>query len=142
MTTFHSAGVALEDLDLDGNLDLVICDVGKLHIFKGDGTGRFTPALSGILLLHNASFAASGIAIGDIDGNGYPDIYVSVINGTNHLFFNKKKFKFEEKAEAYLVADTGIGFSVNMVDYDNDGDIDLFVCNYGSFLKDRFNINM
>lgn len=142
MSLLHSAGVGLEDLDLDGNLDLVIADVGYIHVFKGDGHGVFKPIDSGVLLLSDPEYAASGIAIGDIDGNGYPDIYAGVVNGLNHLFLNQKNMVFTEQAQEFGLADGGIAFSVNMVDYDNDGDVDIFISHYGHFNFDRLNINV
>jgi len=139
----HHAGVALEDLDGDGKPDLLICDTGKLHLFKGDGHGKFRPAPKHpVLLLRGPMLMAQGVALGDVNNDGTVDIYVGVVNGPNHLFLNRGRWEFEEVAERAGVAHGGIAQSVNMVDYNNDGWLDLFVCNYGIFLNNRLHLNL
>ncbi len=72
-----------------------------------------------------------GIAAGDYDADGLPDLYVTSPRGGNRLFRNLGGFRFEDVTEAAGVADadfwgTGAGF----VDIEGDGDLDLYACGY------------
>ena len=76
----------------------------------------------------------TGIAIGDYDGDGRPDIYVVCKTGPNHLFRNRGGMRFEDVTDRAGVAgptDTwkqGAAF----VDVNNDGRLDLYVCRFGA----------
>ena len=70
-----------------------------------------------------------GVAIGDFDNNGFEDIYVSRKDGPNSLFVNYGNFQFVESAEILGVADTGKTTGSLWIDFDNDGDLDLFCGN-------------
>ncbi len=70
-----------------------------------------------------------GVAIGDFDKNGFEDIYISRKNGPNSLFVNYGNFQFIEKAELLGLADDGKTIGSIWIDFDNDGDLDLFVAN-------------
>ena len=76
----------------------------------------------------------SGIAIGDYDGDGRPDIFVVCKTGPNHLFRNLGNFKFEDVTERAGVAGPlgawkqGAAFA----DINNDGRLDLYVCRFGA----------
>ncbi len=69
----RSTGAALADLNGDGSLDLIVNTTGNgTRIFFNDGHGRFTPAPA----ILNPGRGGRSLAIGDVDGDGYPDIYV------------------------------------------------------------------
>ncbi len=76
----------------------------------------------------------SGVAIGDYDGDGRPDIFVVSKTGPNHLFRNLGNFKFEDVTERADVAGPlgawkqGAAFA----DINNDGRLDLYVCRFGA----------
>ncbi len=76
----------------------------------------------------------TGIAIGDYDGDGRPDIFVVAKTGPSHLFRNLGNFKFEDVTERAGVADSlhawkqGAAFA----DVNNDGRLDLYVCRSGA----------
>lgn len=69
---------------------------------------------------------SSGMTIGDVNGDGLEDIFVTRRIGSNLLYLNKGNFVFEEVAEAWGVSDFGNKSSL-LFDYDNDDDLDLFV---------------
>lgn len=69
-----------------------------------------------------------GISLGDYDGDGWTDLYVSRA-GPNLLLRNDGKGHFEDVSEKAGVADPGNGQAALFVDFDNDGDADLFVVN-------------
>jgi hypothetical protein len=74
--------------------------------------------------------AGGGVAIGDVDGDGRPDVYLSRPVGGGRLYLNRGGWKFSDGTEAAgLGAETSVpGSGCSMADVDNDGDLDLFVC--------------
>jgi hypothetical protein len=75
---------------------------------------------------------AGGVAVGDCDGDDRLDIFVPNHAGPNALFRNRGDGTFEDIAMAAGIADrTGRGDGACLGDYDNDGDLDLYITNYG-----------
>jgi hypothetical protein len=78
---------------------------------------------------------STGVAIADVNGDGYDDIYVCKFlydqpeQRKNLLYINQKDNTFLERAEAWGIADPGYGIMANFFDYDRDGDLDLYVGN-------------
>lgn len=89
-------------------------------------------------LLFNTGFACGGVAAGDIDGNGLPDLFFASGIGRNRLYLQQSPWQFvESSAAAGLPGDDerplggdGWGTGAAFFDIDNDGDLDLYVCNY------------
>ena len=137
----------LLDFDNDGDLDLFLSAIGNQMLFQNrllpDGHLEFWD------ISHESGVAVSAIGFsavaGDIDGNGYPDIYVTsynrygqvlpdrwdgATNGTpNLLFLNRGDGYFEEVAEERGVADDRWGYAAGFADVDRDGDLDLYATN-------------
>jgi len=135
-------GVAFFDFDNDGHQDLLFVNStywpghippGKqpttMALYHNDGKGRFTEATPGSGL--DVSLYGMGVATGDYDSDGLPDVFVTCVGG-NHLFHNEGRGKFREVTESAGVAGAPDGWSTSAawIDYDNDGKLDLFVCNY------------
>ena len=134
-------GVALFDYDIDGDLDLLFInsntwfddkktdgEVARSELYENSGRGQFTDVTSGQLDLTSYGMAP---AIGDINGDGYPDLFVTTV-GTNRLFLNDIGRGFVDVTDAYGVGGDSSSFSTcaTFLDYDRDNDLDLFVCNY------------
>lgn len=150
---YHVSGMmnAWGDFDLDGRLDLVVADHwGPVRLYRSEPDGTFTdvtrkagvltqgaPARSGpgetidINEQELESAGAVGCAFGDYDGDRYPDISC---NGWdwNKLFHNNGDGTFTDvTAKAGLGDGKGVkGYNALWLDYDNDGDLDLYMGRY------------
>jgi enediyne biosynthesis protein E4 len=141
-------GVAFFDYDGDGKQDVLFINStywpghipqGKIPptmaLYHNDGNGHFTNVTAGSGL--DVSIYGMGVAIGDYDNDGLPDIFVTGVYG-NHLFHNEGHGKFRDVTAEAGVGGSGADWSTSAtwVDYDNDGMLDLFVCNYVRWSKE------
>jgi len=133
-------GLAFLDHDRDGDQDLFFVNGTRWpHVpaapvpttpalYRNDGHGRFEN------ITHHAGLAVSiygtGVAVGDIDNDGDPDLFVAAV-GANCLFRNDGGRFVDATAESGTAGDPGQWTSsAGFLDYDGDGWLDLFVCNY------------
>ena len=81
--------------------------------------------------LYATSFACGGVAVGDVDNDGWPDIFFTSGPNKNRLFRQAGPMEFEDVTEAAKL-DSGQAWSAGaaMVDIDNDGDLDIYICNF------------
>ena len=135
---------AWADYDGDGDLDLYIGNEGKdgergmvffpNNLFRNEGDGTFADMApqAGVT---NERYA-KGVAWGDYDSDGDPDLYVSNI-GPNRLYRNEGDGTFADMAPQLGVTEPGgRSFATWFFDYDNDGDLDLFVVSYLAKVED------
>jgi hypothetical protein len=124
---------AFADYDLDGDLDLYIGSESSPRVrcasqlYRNDG-GRFTDVARAAGVTNDAY--AKGVAWGDVDGDRWPDLYVSNIDGANRLYRNRGDGTFVDAAAAAGVLAPAAGFATWFWDFDADGAADLFVANY------------
>lgn len=84
------------------------------------------------LYVYEYLYVGSGVTVGDINNDGLPDIYFASTLGSNKLYLNLGNFKFKDITDAAGVADNvGIKTGVTMVDINNDGYLDIFICKSG-----------
>jgi len=138
-----AGGGAFFDCDGDGDPDLVCIDScawpwsegipATSQLYENDGTGHFTNITPGSGL-DAPSIYGNGVACGDFDNDGAIDLYITAV-GQNHLYRNLGQGHFEDVTSQAGVAgaDDAWSTSAGWFDYDRDGDLDLFVCNYLSW---------
>ncbi len=172
------SGCAFFDFDGDGHQDLLLVSschwpgfqpkdepAPTLALYRNKGDGTFEDVTKDVGL--DVTFFGMGVAVGDYDNDGLPDLFVTAVGGS-HLFHNTKKdgkHRFidvtktagdltkdwnmpDVEGAKFLAWEPPITFpsSVAFLDYDKDGLLDLFVCNYVQWspkidLVQGFNLN-
>ncbi|MDG1136808.1 MAG: CRTAC1 family protein [Phycisphaerales bacterium] len=127
----NGTGLALIDFDNDDDLDLFVVNASnapcRLYENVGDKSIVFEDVTERMQI--DLKRWANGVAVGDINRDGFDDLYVTC-HGANALLLNAGGESFEEVAVRSGVADAGWGTSARFGDLDGDGDVDLYVCNY------------
>ena len=83
--------------------------------------------------IRNYLLNGAGLTVGDIDSDGWPDLFLVCQDGPNRLYRQVAPWKFEDITTAAGIEDhKAWGSGACFADMDNDGDLDLFVCNKGS----------
>ena len=132
------SGCAFLDYDADGWQDILLVNSmdwpGHKHqrttmkLYRNNRNGTFTDVTKAAGL--DVEVYGMGVAVGDYNNDGYPDVFVSCV-GQNRLFRNTGKGTFEDVTKSSgLLGRQGLSTSAVWMDYDRDGFLDLFVCNY------------
>ena len=131
-------GCAFLDYDSDGWQDILLINGmdwpghGKqrstMRLYRNNRNGTFSDVTRAAGL--DIEMYGMGVAVGDFNNDGFPDIYVTCV-GQNRLFQNTGKGRFLDVRErSGLGGRQGFSSSALWFDYDRDGLLDLFVCNY------------
>jgi hypothetical protein len=138
-------GCAFLDYDNDGWMDIYLVNSGHCDfynpkpplrnaLYRNNRDGSFTD------VTEKAGVAGGGygmgVAVGDYDRDGLPDLYVTQY-GRSILYHNNGDGTFTDVTERAGVAAPGWASSAVWFDYDNDGRLDLFVCSFVQFDKSR-----
>ncbi|PYJ98404.1 MAG: hypothetical protein DME23_12165 [Verrucomicrobia bacterium] len=130
-----SHGGAWGDYDNDGYPDLFVPGNGSRNdlLYRNNGDGSFTRITTGPVVT-SGQFASGGAAWADFDNDGYLDLYVPTFNPSptvNRFFRNNGDGTFSRITSGPPVRESGDWAVAAWGDYDNDGQIDLFVSQYG-----------
>jgi hypothetical protein len=132
------SGCAFLDYDNDGWMDILLVNTGpapfhkpakpaRNALYRNNRDGTFTDVTLKAGL--DSRRWGEGVAVGDYNGDGYPDIYLTCF-GKNILYRNNGNGTFSDVTESAGVAGSGWSTSAVWFDYDNDGKLDLFVCSF------------
>lgn len=133
---YDGGGVAAGDINNDGLTDLFFTGNSvpdRLYLNKGNF--EFEDITESAGLTHQPDSWSTGVTMADVNGDGFVDIYVSRVNylnksGANQLYINNGDSTFTERAEKYGLDFEGYSTQAAFFDYDNDGDLDMFLLNH------------
>ena len=139
------SGCAFLDYDRDGWQDIILINGmdwpshkqrrSTLRLYRNNRNGTFTDVTTRAGL--DVEMYGMGVAVGDYDNDGFPDILITCV-GQNRLFHNTGKDSFIDVTDTSgLGKRQGFSTSALWFDYDRDGLLDLFVCNYVKWSPER-----
>ncbi len=131
----YGLGVVAGDLDRDLDPDIVVAnDSQEKNLFVNDGTGRFEDQalLSGIAFSGDGRAQASmGVDVGDYDNDGDQDVFMTNFSDDYHTLYRNEGNGFFTDVSMNAGLDSGarssLGWACLFFDYDNDGDLDIYV---------------
>ena len=133
---YNGGGVGILDVNNDGLDDIFFSgnEVGdELYLNEGDMKFKNITQSAGINSENNWS---TGVAIADVNNDGLVDIYVSTVSdyknleGHNRLYINNGDLTFTETSKETGLDFVGFGTQASFFDYDNDGDLDVYLLNH------------
>jgi hypothetical protein len=139
------SGCAFLDYDADGWQDILLVNGmdwpghkkqrSTLHLYRNNRNGTFSDVTRRAGL--DVEMYGMGVAVGDFNNDGFPDILITCV-GQNRLFKNTGKGNFIDVTQASGLGGR-LGFSTSALwfDFDRDGRLDLFVCNYAKWAPEH-----
>ena len=136
---YNGGGVALGDINNDGLVDIyLISNQGENKLYVNKGNFKFEEIKEAGVSVKSGW--CTGVAMVDVNNDGYLDIYVSrsgwkhPIFRANVLLINNKDLTFTDQAAAYGLNDDSYSTQASFLDYDKDGDLDMFLLNHSRLL--------
>ncbi|MEZ4874421.1 MAG: VCBS repeat-containing protein [Flavobacteriaceae bacterium] len=137
MYIYTGSGVASGDIDNDGLIDLYfVSNMGPNKLYKNKGNLQFEDITVASKTEDYNGFS-TGVSMWDANNDGWLDIYVCKAGSLNNdnarrnlLFINNQNGTFTESAKAYGLDDPGYTTQAYPIDYDRDGDMDLYIVNH------------
>lgn len=133
---YNGGGVAVGDVNNDGLVDIYFTSnqgENKLYLNKGNFQFEDITLAAGVA---GDKGWSTGVTMADVNGDGYLDIYVCQvgdykgIQGKNKLYLNNGDLTFSEKATEYGLDFVGFSTHALFFDYDQDGDLDMYLLNH------------
>jgi hypothetical protein len=141
---YNGGGVALGDINNDGLVDIYFTsNQGKNKLYLNKGGNKFED-ISVKAGVEGESDWQTGSIMADVNGDGYLDIYVCAVvgingfEGHNELYINNKDNTFTESASEYGLDIDNYSTSAAFLDYDNDGDLDMYLLNHAVHSESSF----
>jgi enediyne biosynthesis protein E4 len=161
----HSSGAVFFDFDNDGLLDLFVANIGvytsaetnadgsyvglrdafygHLHpertehsiLYKNMGGLKFKDVTKEMNLVYDGWSGDASFC--DLNGDGWPDLYVMNMQGDNHFFENQQGKRFVDKTHIYFPKTPWGAMGIRFFDYNNDGLMDLFITDMHSDMSDQ-----
>lgn len=127
--TLASRSINWIDYDGDGDSDLFITNENNANnsLFRNDGPDNFTKITN--LSITQSGGNSAGSSWADVDNDGDFDLFIANWNGQNNQLFINENGTFIEQTNSEIALEIGSSFGSAFADVDNDGDLDLLVCN-------------
>lgn len=143
--SFSGGGIAAEDIDGDGDPDLLLVGGGGNTLLLNSGSGRFEDVTDAVGLVHPSTDRTSDRSdygearqpiIVDFDNDGHQDILITYANGPHRLYRNLGTGVFENVTERGGLGGKGlIAGPVAVFDFDGDGLLDIYIGYFGNYLE-------
>lgn len=141
---YNGGGVAIGDINNDGLPDIFLSgNQVKNKLYLNEGKLKFRDITESAGIAGNSSWN-TGAVMGDVNGDGFMDIYVCAVvgingfNGHNELFINNGDNSFTESAGAYGLDFDSYSSSAAFLDFDLDGDLDIYLLNHAVHTQESF----
>ncbi|MFT7073875.1 MAG: hypothetical protein ACJAX3_002875 [Patiriisocius sp.] len=148
MYIYTGAGLATGDIDHDGLEDVyLVSNSGPNKLYKNRGNFEFED-ITRISKTEDEGGFSTGVCMLDINNDGWLDIYVCKAGSLNDdegrrnlLFINQQNGSFVEEAAKWGLNDPGYSTQIYSIDYDKDGDLDLYLVNHRYDFKNNGKIS-
>lgn len=140
---YAAGGIAIGDINGDGRPDLFLgggAADNRLYVRKPDNSLGFLDVTEAAGV-SGAGKWATGAALADVDGDGDLDLHICYYDAPNELHINASTaagIAFEERAAAFGLDHVDASLMPAFADYDNDGDLDLYLMTYGFIREGGF----
>lgn len=129
---FNGGGVGIGDLDQDGLQDIVFTSSQQgVRLFKNLGDFRFVERSNQANLTRPDSIQNTGVVVADLNTDGLLDVYVCRRYAKNRVYINQGGGIFRDETDASPLAIKAYTTHAVQIDYDRDGDVDVFLVNSG-----------
>ena len=137
--TFGGSGVASEDIDNDGDMDVLLLGGAGNELYLNDGKGKFTDATESSGLAWKRADGTYGEVrqpiVADFDNDGKQDVMITYVDDDHRLYRNIGNAKFEDvTAKSNLGGKGLVGGPATALDFDRDGLLDLYIGYFGDYL--------
>ncbi len=138
--TFGGSGVASEDVDNDGDMDVLLLGGTGNALYLNDGKGKFTDATEASGLTWKRTDGTPGEVrqpiVADFDNDGLQDVLITYVEDDHRLYRNLGNAKFEDVTTRANLGGKGmVGGPATALDFDRDGKLDLFIGYFGDYIR-------
>jgi hypothetical protein len=138
--TFGGSGVAAEDIDNDGDADVLLLGGARNALYLNDGKGQFTDATEASGLAWKRTDGRPGEPrqpiVADFDNDGLEDVLITYVDDAHRLYRNTGSAHFEDVTDRSGLGGKGlVGGPATAFDFDKDGLLDLYIGYFGDYLK-------
>ena len=145
---YNGGGVAIGDVNQDGLPDVFLTgNQTPNQLYRNEGDFQFRDISKEAGIMGERAWS-TGVSMADVNGDGLLDIYVcnsGIVEGDdrrNELYINLGNGSFEEMAQEYGLDDAGLSTHATFLDYDLDGDVDMFLVNNSFRSIEDFNLEV
>lgn len=129
----QTSGFAVGDIDTDGDLDLIVVNIGSNRVLLNDGSGFFADETAALHPGDPGRSSRKGV-LGDIDGDACLDLVVGNSRAEPNELWLGDCDGFFTDGSSKMPADNATTTDIDLADVDGDGDLDVYVTNAGQFL--------